>query len=661
MSFRPYVEHGWKLCRIKAGEKGPRYTGWNRPGREVTAVEAEHIPSAGLLHAYSGTCALDIDDLDRTRAYLAQHGIDLDSIIQAPDSVGISSGTPNRAKLLFALPTPLPTKKVLSDDKVTLFELRCADAQGALSVQDVLPPSVHPSGRVYEWRYGDELTGSWQNLPPLPKALETLWRSLLPQSTASPDNPPAAPKEPANDSRIAEAQRILDATDPDCDYDTWIKLGMALEHELGADGWDLWNNWSAKGKKYPGAASLESHWNSFGRSPTPITLGTFKRQLVASKDDFEDLTNVDLDDPFEAAARERAAAIKLWTLQEIQQRPWPEWIIRDILPRAELSMVYGPSGAGKSFVVLDMALAVARGAPWWGHDVRRGGVLWLAAEAFGSMKPRTKAYAQANEIDINAIDNFRVVEQFNLNSPETVTALIEAVKGLSLSLVVVDTLAAASGGANENSGEDMGAILDACRRIHYATNASVLLIHHSGKNIELGARGWSGIRAAVQAELRVDYDPEQNTRCLTATKQRDGEDGVSFNFTLVPVVVGMDDRDQPISSAHVKLLGKRERAPAVEGDGGGKRPPKGANEAILWREYLKLQPLDGGPVQRAVLMDQVARAIGDADSMPQVKNRLRRALANLDSQGYLRLAGELIYPAEVEDTSEDAEDVGDLI
>src|SRR5690606_29163287 len=38
MSFRPYVEHGWKLCRIKAGEKGPRYTGWNRPGREVTAV-----------------------------------------------------------------------------------------------------------------------------------------------------------------------------------------------------------------------------------------------------------------------------------------------------------------------------------------------------------------------------------------------------------------------------------------------------------------------------------------------------------------------------------------------------------------------------------------------------------------------------------------------
>lgn len=56
---------------------------------------------------------------------------------------------------------------------------------------------------------------------------------------------------------------------PDCSYDEWLKVGMALKQE-GA-GWEVWDDWSRGGSKYkPG--ECERKWKSFGRSE--VTGGT---------------------------------------------------------------------------------------------------------------------------------------------------------------------------------------------------------------------------------------------------------------------------------------------------------------------------------------------------------------------------------------------------
>ena len=41
---------------------------------------------------------------------------------------------------------------------------------------------------------------------------------------------------------------ILNAIPPDCSYDEWLKVGMALKHE-GADC-SVWDSWSSRGYKY---------------------------------------------------------------------------------------------------------------------------------------------------------------------------------------------------------------------------------------------------------------------------------------------------------------------------------------------------------------------------------------------------------------------------
>jgi hypothetical protein len=162
-----YVGHGLALVSIPHATKGPRGKGWNRRENAITTPQAAarlNGHNIGLLHEFSGTCAVDVDDLKRARTFLAKEGVDLSGLLDARDAVQIDSGRPNRAKLIYRLPpkvAPLPHRK-LADGAL---ELRCA------GVQDVLPPSVHPdTGRPYRWR------GDWRKLPELPKQLLALWK-----------------------------------------------------------------------------------------------------------------------------------------------------------------------------------------------------------------------------------------------------------------------------------------------------------------------------------------------------------------------------------------------------------------------------------------------------------------------------------------------------
>jgi putative DNA primase/helicase len=126
--------------------------------------------NVGLLHSASGTCAVDIDNVEYTRMIFEELGIDFDALMQsAPQIVGRE----NRGKLLFNAPSDLVMRKIswpTKDDPrrtEVVFELRAGP------VQDVLPPSIHPdTGRPYRW----EGRSIWDGLPELPEQLLTIWR-----------------------------------------------------------------------------------------------------------------------------------------------------------------------------------------------------------------------------------------------------------------------------------------------------------------------------------------------------------------------------------------------------------------------------------------------------------------------------------------------------
>jgi hypothetical protein len=182
-----YVDHGWSICSIPAGEKGPKGSsalGWNTPEKAHASAEdvAGWTGNVGLLHAWSRTCALDIDDYVKAREWLLERSIDLDALLAADDAVQICSGRQGRAKLLFALPEGVDPQSLhtvqIIDPAATgarrdamWLELRCS-ASGGVTVQDVLPPSIHPdTGKPYTWGGA----GDWRSLPTAPSTLLTLW------------------------------------------------------------------------------------------------------------------------------------------------------------------------------------------------------------------------------------------------------------------------------------------------------------------------------------------------------------------------------------------------------------------------------------------------------------------------------------------------------
>lgn len=627
-----YVRQGWVLVPIPEGQKGPTGKGWNTRDRCVSTEDraARLDANVGLAHAYSGTCSIDFDDLERAAEYLKEHGIDANALLKAPDAVRITSGRPNRAKLLYRLETPLASLKladyVLADGKkYKALELRCATSKGT-TVQDVLPPSIHPdTGKPYAWEYGDELIGDWRTLPEIPAPLLKLWEALLASNNSSDltNTPPTGP-EVAN---LDALRKILAGHNPDAGYDDWLKVGMALHHETSGahDGFDLWNEWSAKGTKYKNQADLEPHWRSFRNDGNRlITLASLRLENAAAADDFD---IVPPETTSETIAENGKSRFRLIPAAEFAQGRDVAWLVRNVIPQAELVVVYGESGSGKSFLILDLVAAVARGIPWRDLRTVSGPVVYICAEGVAGFRRRLRAYSHQTAVPLDGLRLKVIGDAPNLLEGKDALAVAKSiVEGGGASVIVVDTLSAVTPGANENAGEDMGTVIAHCKGLHRATGATVVLIHHSGKDAAKGARGWSGLRAAADAEIEVirHGDESDCTRTATVTKQKDGEDGAIFGFKLAPVLLGVNDEGEDITSCVIEHV----EAPKQE----SKARELGGVERDVYKVLSDMMPLDGGGTSVDVedLIAGVMKGMVKTDKgKDQRRTRVRRALESL--------------------------------
>lgn len=242
-----------------------------------------------------------------------------------------------------------------------------------------------------------------------------------------------------------------------------------------------------------------------------------------------------------------------------------EYLIEDILTRHEVAVIYGESGSGKSFEAIDMAMAVDRGVPFNGKEVRKGGVIYQAGEGGIGVKLRLRAYRQTymdpgERVDFvllpARVDLFAKPGEQDVETSRGTDALIAEIKAwaetftVPLELVVIDTLATATPGANENASTDMSVVLTNLERIRDECRCTVLMVHHKPRNGN-NPRGHSSLFANVDNAIELEITPRlditfrddgtQLTRQIhraTIQKNKDGERGHGWDFILKQVVLG---------------------------------------------------------------------------------------------------------------------------
>lgn len=186
------------------------------------------------------------------------------------------------------------------------------------------------------------------------------------------------------------------------------------------------------------------------------------------------------------ADRPKVAELALdWDTLMDQQLP--EFQVEDILIEGGIGLLAGESGLGKSFVAIDLLLSVAAGVPFLGKwATKQTKTLYVVGE--GAYRTRLDALAWAREHKLDRVDGFVVYPApVNLNNETDVDRMVEFSNENGFGLVCIDTLSQSTAGGNENDNGEMAAAMHAAHRIA----ATTLLVHHTGKNPELGMRGAS--------------------------------------------------------------------------------------------------------------------------------------------------------------------------
>jgi RecA-family ATPase len=628
------LDQGYLIVPLPPGSKGPRIKGWpnlklDKPTFHKMAANGSADAGIGVLARY--TPAIDVDILDEVAA---QEMSDLIDEIFAGQALMTRTG--RAPKFLIPFRSDDPFKKLTSsvytdgenDHKVEIL----GDGQQWVAYH------VHPeTGKPYEWFDGVSgvgLRGSDRSALPLltrsdaqrvVDAFEVLAGRMVASGRWSKKGEVAArdDRSPAGDDPFAahvepvgkgvEEVRALLARHPnaEADYDHWFQVLAAVHHELGEEGEDVARAWSTEAHKHTDA-KFDLTWNSLGRyTGRQVTL----RSLLKGEKPAEHKPRATSDNPF---------AVHAWGDYKQNYLSTP-WIVKGVLPQAEVGILYGQSGSGKTFFVLDLAATIARGGQWRGRKVSDCRVVYVAAEAREGVKKRMDAYdqyvcAEGARPDI-------IASAPNLLSSDT--QQLAAAIGRA-GLVILDTMAASHSG-DENSAKDMGMFLAACKELSETTGAMVLAVHHTGKEDGKGMRGSSALFAGADFVMEVFKNDKEHGAVLS--KSRDDATGASFSFVLKRVVVGHDDEGDEVTTCVVEPIKK-------DVEKSGKRPAKLANLSDsrydLSREVLAIvEDLAHDSSTGKVHQDKIFEVLLDKYPGKQKKN-MAVVLLRLEQMGAIK-------------------------
>ncbi len=308
-----------------------------------------------------------------------------------------------------------------------------------------------------------------------------------------------------------------------------------------------------------------------------------------------------------------------WHEQARTDLPSYRWLVKGVVPSGAAVLIIGRSGSGKSFGTFDLGMHVARGIDYRGRRVARAGVVLCCYEGGQGLSLRMRAYAKANNVSLDSLPFAGLTRPPNLFAvEENIDALADEIgqladewkrqHGVGLGAVVLDTHNAATRGSSEIKSDDVSLILGRYDKLRQKTGAGLWIIGHT--NTEGRHRGSELIANGIETTLRVELveqkgvgvlrdDDHRPRHRIYVEKQREGQDGIEWEFVLPQITIGIDEDGDPQTSCVAQLPNRH-----VEEERRDQQPrkamqvPPGSfhlkqHEVMLFRALLKALS-DGG-------------------------------------------------------------------
>ena len=485
-----YANKGIRVVPIKQGEKRPPMQGWqNAATSDPTTIRTwfqGQFKNCGLGIATGEfrnryLVVIDIDDRpefsgsDTLKDLEQLHG-------ELPNTVEVITGSGGRH--IYFL-TGQPIRNEASGRLGQGIDVR------GIGGQVLAPPTVHPNGKTYEWVEGKSIA----NTPP---ADMPLWMVLILTEKHIDDIPITYESTTNLLTEEGPASRYCAAT-------TWPEL-------LRQDGWTQAHtdhtgetHWVRPGKDIREGTSATTGWQGkdilkvFTTSITGLPAGAYTRfgytAAMHHNGDRSAFAKKLLQEgnaliPVQQPTKTDNILInwqEFWT----QSFPEEDWLIKPLIPRNQLVVIFAPGGTGKSLLALYIAAGLATGRNIFGIEHQPISVLYMDYEMQqAQLYERLTAMGYNKDTDLTRLHYASLPPIGSLDKPEGAKQICDLARACQAKLVIIDTFSRAVEGAENDA--------DTVRNFYRWTainlkqeGRSLMRIDHAGKDLKKGARGTS--------------------------------------------------------------------------------------------------------------------------------------------------------------------------
>ncbi|MBV9199729.1 MAG: AAA family ATPase [Alphaproteobacteria bacterium] len=267
---------------------------------------------------------------------------------------------------------------------------------------------------------------------------------------------------------------------------------------------------------------------------------------------------------------ERAAYAKgqrrfpLTRFKDVEVGQSRNYLVKGLIPRIGLVIVYGAPKCGKTFWVTDVMLRVALGREYRGHRVEKGAVVYIACEGERGLAGRLEAFRRRCLAPEDNQDPPFYLLPTRLDLVSEVELLAHEIAGQVGDerpvAIVVDTLNRSLRGSESND-QDMGDYIKAADRLRETFDCAVIIIHHCGID-DKRPRGHTSLAGAADAQLAVKRDSNGGIS-VRVEWMKDGPQGEELASKLEVVEIGIDEDGAAMTSCVVVPSADRSVKPAT--------------------------------------------------------------------------------------------------